>query len=137
MSDQEPRKESNMNDAWQEVGKQFQRLGESLAAAFQTSVKDENTRQNMKDLQDGLESAVQGIRGTVQKGVNELESRNFGEQARQTADSLINAGEQTVDEMRPRLLSALQQLNHELDRLIENMQPKAGEPPADKDKPQE
>lgn len=68
MSDQEPRKETNMNDAWQEVGKQFQRLGESLAAAFQTSMEDETTRQNMKDLQDGLESAVQGIRGTVQKG---------------------------------------------------------------------
>jgi len=137
MSDQESRKESNMNDAWQEVGKQFQRLGESLAAAFQTSVKDEPTRQNMKDLQDGLETAVQGIRGTVQKGVSELESRIFSEQARQAADSLINAGEQTVDEMRPRLLSALQQLNHELDRLIENMQSKPGEPPAGEDKPKE
>jgi len=137
MSDQEPRKESNMNDVWQEVGKQFQRLGESLAAAFQTSIKDEPTRQNMKDLQDGLESAVQDIRGTVQKGVSELESRNFGEQARQAADSLINAGEQTVDEMRPRLLSALQQLNHELNRLIESMQSKPSEPPAGEDKPKE
>lgn len=137
MSDQEPRKETNMNDAWQEVGKQFQRLGESLAAAFQTSMEDETTRQNMKDLQDGLESAVQGIRGTVQKGVNELESRKFGEQARQAADSLINAGEQTVDEMRPHLLSALQQLNRELDRLIENMQSKPGEPPVGEDKSKE
>jgi hypothetical protein len=137
MSDQDPRTESNMNDAWQEVGKQFQRLGESLAAAFQTSMKDEATRQNMKDLQDGLESAVQGIRGTVQKGVNELESRKFGEQARQAADSLINAGEQTVDEMRPHLLSALQQLNRELDRLIENMHSKPGGPAGEEDKTKE
>ncbi len=137
MSDQDSRKDSNMNDAWQEVGKQFQRLGESLAAAFQTSIKDEPTRQNMKDLQDGLETAVQGIHRTVQKGVSELESRNFSEQARQAADSLINAGEQTVDEMRPHLLSALQQLNRELDRLIENMQSKPGEPPVGEDKSKE
>lgn len=137
MSDQEPRKETNMNDAWQEVGKQFQRLGESLAAAFQTSMEDETTRQNMKDLQDGLESAVQGIRGTVQKGVNELESRKFGEQARQAADSLINAGEQTVDEMRPHLLSALQQLNRELDRLIESMNSKPENPTEAGEKPRE
>ena len=137
MSDQDSRKDSNMNDAWQEVGKQFQRLGESLAAAFQTSIKDEPTRQNMKDLQDGLETAVQGIHRTVQKGVSELESRNFSEQARQAADSLINAGEQTVDEMRPHLLSALQQLNRELDRLIENMQAKPSEPPVGEDKSKE
>lgn len=135
MSDQQPRKDSDMNDAWQEVGKQFQKLGESLAAAFQTTVNDESTRQSMKDLQDGLESAVQGIRGTVQKGVSELEQNNFGEQARQAADSLKNAGEQTVEEVRPHLLSALEQLNRELERWIQNMHGKPGESSGGEDKP--
>lgn len=135
MSDQEPRKDSDINEAWQEVGKQFQKLGESLTAAFQTTVNDDSTRQSMKDLQDGLESAVQGIRGTVQKGVSELEGRNFGEQARQAADSLKNAGEQTVEEVRPHLLSALEQLNHELERWIQNMHGKPGESSSGDDKP--
>lgn len=135
MSDQEPRKETDVNDAWQEVGRQFQRLGESLAAAFQTTMQDETTRQNMKDLQDGLENAVQGIRSTVKKGVSELEGQNFGEQARQTADSLINAGEQTVEEVKPHLLSALQQLNHELDQLIHSMQAKPSGPAGGEEKP--
>lgn len=135
MSDQEPRKETDVNNAWQEVGQQFQRLGESLAAAFQTTMQDETTRQNMKDLQDGLENAVQGIRSTVKKGVSELEGQNFGEQARQTADSLINAGEQTVEEVKPHLLSALQQLNHELDQLIHSMQAKPSGPAGEEEKP--
>ncbi len=130
MSDQEPRKETESNAAWQEVGRQFQRLGESLAAAFQTAVNDETSRKNMKDLQDGLERAVQGIRGTVQKGVSELESKNFGEQARQAADSLIDAGEQTVEEVKPHLLSALEQLNRELDRMVRSLQSKPGSPPS-------
>lgn len=131
MSDPQSRRQPDAGDAWQEVGKQFQRLGQSLATAFQTTVKDETTRQNMRELQDGLENAIQGIRSTVQKGASALEEQNFGEKARQTADSLIDAGEQTVEEVRPRLLSALQQLNRELDRLIHNMQSK----PSGEEKP--
>lgn len=131
MSDQGPHHESERKDAWQEVGRQFKVLGESLATAFQTTVDDESTRQSMKDLQDGLENAVQSIRGTVKKGVSELENQKIGEQARQAADSLINAGEQTVEEVRPHLLSALQQLNHELDQLIQGMQSKPPQPPTD------
>lgn len=137
MSDPDSRKDSDINDAWQEVGKQFQKLGESLAAAFQTTVNDDSTRASMRDLQDGLESAVQGIRTTVQKGVSELDARDFGGQARQAADSLKNAGEQTVEEVRPHLLSALEQLNRELDRLIQGMQGKPPEPPGEGAKPQE
>lgn len=134
MSDQGSIHESERKDAWQEVGRQFKVLGESLASAFQTTVKDESTRQSMKDLQDGLENAVQSIRGTVKKGVSELENQKIGEQARQAADSLINAGEQTVEEVRPHLLSALQQLNHELDQLIQGMQSKPPQPPKEEEK---
>jgi DNA anti-recombination protein RmuC len=134
MSDQESRKESELNNTWQEVGKQFQLLGEGLAAAFQTTIQDETTRRSMKDLQAGVEDAIQGIRSTVQKGVKELEDQNIGEQARQAADSLISAGEKTVEEVRPHLLSALQQLNHELDRLIQNIQATPPDSPGEQEK---
>lgn len=137
MSDPNSRKDNEFDASWEEVGRQFQKLGESLAAAFQTTVNDETTRASMKHLQDGLESAVQGIRSTVQKGVTELEARDFGAQARQAADSLKNAGEQTAEEVRPHLLSALEQLNRELDRLIQGMQGKPSEPPGEGGKPQE
>jgi hypothetical protein len=70
MSDSNSRKDNEFDASWQEVGRQFQKLGESLVAAFQTTVNDDTTRASMKHLQDGLESAVQGIRSTVQKGVS-------------------------------------------------------------------
>ncbi len=136
MSEQTPHGENEPKDAWQEVGRQFQQLGESLAAAFQTTLNDETTRQNLRDLQDGLENAVQGIRSTVQKGVGELKDQNIGEQARQAAETLKTAGEQTVDEVRPHLLSALQQLNRELDQFIATIQPKPDQPPKE-EKPKE
>jgi len=69
--------------------------------------------------------------------VSELDARDFGVQARQAADSLKNAGEQTVEEVRPHLLSALEQLNRELDRLIQGMQGTPSEPPGQGGKPQE
>lgn len=137
MRDQDSNKDSDTNDVWQEVGKQFQKLGESLAAAFQTTVNDESTRASMKDLQDGLESAVQGIRSTVQKGVSELEARDFGGQARQAADALKNAGEQTVEEVRPHLLSALEQLNRELDRWVQGIKSSPIQPPGEGKKVEE
>ena len=41
-------------DSWQEVGRQFQALGESLAAAIRVSVDNVETRQRMQGMQDGI-----------------------------------------------------------------------------------
>ena len=42
-----------------------------------------------------------------------------------------------MEEVRPHLLSALEQLNRELDRLIQGMQGTPSEPPGQGGKPQE
>ena len=38
------------SEAWQEVGKQFQTMGESLATAFRTAWNDEQNRKKVQEM---------------------------------------------------------------------------------------
>jgi hypothetical protein len=49
------------HDAWRQVGKQFQALGESLAAAFRAAWEDEENRQHVREMQAGLEKMVNEV----------------------------------------------------------------------------
>jgi len=51
-------------------------------------------------------------------------------EAEKAAESLRLAGEQTVQEVRPQLLSALHQVNAELQKMISRMEEKPPEKPA-------
>ena len=46
------------DEAWRQVGRQFQTLGESLAEAVRTAWKSEGTRRHVQNMQDGLEAAI-------------------------------------------------------------------------------
>jgi hypothetical protein len=48
-------------EGWQEVGRQFQALGESLAAAMRTAWEKEENRKRLEEMQTGLESMVSDV----------------------------------------------------------------------------
>ena len=50
--------EQTTNEAWSEVGKQFQSLGESLAKAFRTAWEDEENRQHQRTQQTAAAGAA-------------------------------------------------------------------------------
>ena len=53
--------QSKATDAWNEVGKQFQLLGDSLASAFNATVQDEKVQQELKTMQSELNTAGEEI----------------------------------------------------------------------------
>jgi NTP pyrophosphatase (non-canonical NTP hydrolase) len=105
-------------EAWHEVGKQFQALGENLAAAFRATWEDKETRQHLEEMRDGLEGMVQEISQAIKKGATSPEAQKAREEAKKAAESIRSAGEQTLHEARPHLLSALNQINDELQKMI-------------------
>jgi hypothetical protein len=106
------------DEAWREVGRQFQALGESLAEAFRTAWGSEETRQHVQNMQDGLKAMVDHVDQAVKETSASPEAEKIRGEAEKAAESLRAAGEQTWQEVQPHLLVALKQINAELQGMI-------------------
>jgi len=117
------------SEAWHEVGRQFQTLGESLAEAFRTTWESEETRQHVQNMQAELEEVAGQVDRMVKETGGSEEAQRLRGEAEKAAESLRAAGEQTWRDTRPHLLSALSQLNAELQKMIARLeQEEAPEP---------
>lgn len=108
-------------EAWDEVGRQFQALGASLAQAVRTAWNDEDNRRRVQEMQSGLESMVREVGDAINDTASSPEGQKFQENAKRATEDLVNAGEKTVQEVRPHLMNALEQLNSELTKLVDRM----------------
>jgi dsDNA-specific endonuclease/ATPase MutS2 len=122
--EQEATHQREPEDAWREVGRQFEALGESLSRAVRAAWESEETQQYVSSMQEGLEKMAGEIDRTVQEAGESEQAKRLRAEAQKTATSLRQAGEQTWQEARPQLLIALRKANAELRRLIENLEQK-------------
>lgn len=106
------------DEAWREVGRQFQALGESLAEAFRTAWESEETRRHVQNMQGGLEAMVNKVDQALKEAIASPRGERLRIEAEKAAESIQAAGEQTWHEVQPHLLSALNQINAELQKMI-------------------
>lgn len=125
--DRETSKEASKTSGgnWEEVGQQFQALGESLAAAFRTAWDNEENRQQMQRMKAGLEQMVNEVSQAIKDSAASSAGQQVRDEAKKVASTLRTAGEQTAQEVRPHLLSALRQIEEELQKLINRMEQQA------------
>ncbi len=120
--------------AWQEVGRQFQIFGETLAAAVRASWGNAEHRRRMQDMQGSIEGMVRDLDLAIQDAAHSPEVQQARDEAKRAAASLRDASEQTAQEVRPHLLAALKQVNAELQKLTSSMENDAArqQPPEEK-----
>jgi hypothetical protein len=111
-------------DSWQEVGKQFENLGNSLAHAIRAAWKNIETDPETQQIKSGLESMAREVGKAVDEGVKTPEAAQVKAEARKAASSLRSAGEQTVEEIRPELASVLREMNEGLQKMIDKLEKK-------------
>ncbi|MGQ9501502.1 MAG: hypothetical protein ACUVSF_11410 [Anaerolineae bacterium] len=109
-------------EAWSEVGKQFKELGQNIAAAFRIAWENEENRQYIKAVREGLESMIMEINDLLKHTAGIPETLRVREQAQKAAESARLAGQIAFEEARPYLLVALRQLDTELQKLIAQME---------------
>jgi hypothetical protein len=108
----------SIEDSWREVGKQFEVLGQGIAQAFRSAGSTEQAR----EMKTGLEAMVQDIGKAIRDAAESPEGQKVRAETNRTVESLRNAGEQTVREVRPQVISALKQLNDELMKLVNKIE---------------
>ncbi len=111
-------------DSWQEVGYQFQVMGQSLAQAMRAAWQNEETQRQLHEMRTGLESMVQEVGKAIQESANTVQGQKIKEDATKAAESFKTATVQTAQEVRPQIVTALKTLNEELSRLVERMEKK-------------
>ncbi|HOU13572.1 MAG TPA: hypothetical protein PKZ84_10690 [Anaerolineae bacterium] len=129
--------EDKAQNPWAEVGQQFARLGEGIAAAFTTAWKDEATQGFMHQMREGLEKMAGAVAGAVDNAAHSPEGQKFRQEAEKAVASAATAGKQTVENVRPQLLSALEQLNLKVRELLDRLHETAPQtPPAPTPEPE-
>ncbi len=121
--------EQTADDAWREVGRQFQALGDSLVTAFRTAWESKENRQHLQDMRDGLEAMIDKVDQAIKEASASPEAQNVRREVEKAAESTRVAGEQALQEARPHLLSALRQVNAELQKVISRLEQKASDDP--------
>jgi hypothetical protein len=109
------------SQAWQDVGKQFTAFGDSLAAAIQASWQDETTRQHLRELEAGLKSMATEVGKAIDETAASPEGQRVREEFEQAARSARDATRKAWEEARPQMLSALETLDGELHRVIDDL----------------
>ena len=122
MTEEQTSKERTPEEAWSEVGTQFEVLGESLARAFRAAWEGEETRRQVQSVQDGLEKMVSNVNRAVEDAGQSLQGIKLRAEAEKTAESLRTAGEQAWQDAQPHLLAALTSINAELKRAIDRLE---------------
>jgi len=111
----------NTEESWQEVGRQFETLGSSLAEALRVAWNNVESSSEGQQLKAGLESMLRDVGKAVEDSSKTPEAQKVKAEAKRAAESLRVAGEQTVEEARPQIASALRKVNEELQKLIDQM----------------
>ncbi len=116
--------EHTTEESWREVGRQFQALGESLATAFRTAWESEENSQHLESMKNGLESMVDRVSQAIQEASDSPDGQKVRSEVKKAAQSARAAGEKTMQDAQPHLLSALDRINTELQKVIIRMEGK-------------
>ena len=115
---------SGASASWEEVGREFEALGESLASAFRAAWEDETNRKRVEEMKAGLKSMVEEVGHAIEDTANTEHGKRIISEAERAAHSLHQAGKETMAEAQPKLVSALRQVNQELQKFIDRMEEK-------------
>jgi chromosome segregation ATPase len=131
MSTNSPDERTSTEETWREVGRQFQVLGQSLAAAFRASLESEEGRRHLKNVESGLKAMIAEVQAAIDEAAASPPAQTVRIRAEKAATTARFASEEALQEARPQILSALRQVNAELQRLIARLDER---PPADRAK---
>jgi len=116
--------QTEATEAWNEVGRQFKSLTESLVSAFNASVQDEKVQQQLNSMQAELDTAAARINQTAKEASESATSINVEAETKKMGKEAHTAGQDLVKDVQPYLLSVLRKMQSGVDRIINDIEQK-------------
>jgi hypothetical protein len=110
------------DESWQEVGKQFESLGATLAQALRSTWSRVESNSDAQQVKASLDVLLRDVGKAVEDAAASPDGQKVKAEVHRTAQSLRTAGEQTMEETRPQIISALKTINDELQKLIQKVE---------------
>lgn len=137
MTEEKPNSEQKKtDDAWENVGEQFRRLGESLAAAISATWESEDTQQYFEQVKVEVSAATRQISTAIKQAADSEEGQRVQAEVGKAAESVRGKSAEIYEEIRPELVTAFRTIRAEVDKIIHQMEQKEpvtrAEPPSSK-----
>ena len=113
-------------DAWQDVGKQFQKLGESLSSDSQRAWENEDNRRTLHNLSEGLKTLANDVGQALDDAAASDEGQRMRQEVEKAAKSASEVGAEACRDVRPHVVSVLNRASTELQKLIGNLEAESG-----------
>ena len=94
----------------------------SLAAALNATLQSKETRQHIEEMQVGVEAMVDEISQATKNAMASAEAQQVQSEVEKATQSAVSAGQETINAVRPQLLSAFRRVRAELDQIINRME---------------
>lgn len=125
---EEPKVEETIEDEpkiERTIADELARLGEQLAAAAKSAWENEDRKKLQAEITTGVQRFGQEISDAVNKAAESEQAKEFKTRATKIADDVQKTD--VIEEVRKGILVGLEAINRELGKLLERMEPKAGE----------
>jgi hypothetical protein len=109
-------------DAWRELGEQFEQLGRSLAAAIRNTLEADENRRRLESLRSGVEDMASEVSKAIEEASASPEGQQVLDSVERTAENAVVIGQKVFDEARPHIISAMRQVNAELEKFSRRME---------------
>lgn len=120
MTEQPP----NSKAAWEEVGRQFETLGKSIASAFGAAWQDPNNRAELEKIKVSVKKMADDLESAVGQAASSEKGQQIKADVEKAAQSIADGARETFEEVKPQVASALRQAGDELTKLVNRFEGK-------------
>jgi hypothetical protein len=116
----EPVVSDELTEAWREVGRQFQQLGNRLAITVRRSLVSRGSRERSTETLSNLRDDFRATADRIDHVIHEV-SEATEEDRTETLRATRRASEQSLEEARILTAATLRKLNRQLDHLVKRL----------------
>ena len=117
-----PTQPPNSKEAWEEVGKQFETLGKSIAECICAAWQDPNNRAELEKIKASIKQMADDVEKAVSQAASFGTGQKFKGEAEKAAQSLADSARETYEEVKPQVANALKQAGDELHKLVNKIE---------------
>ena len=112
---------SASEDQWNQVGGDFQKLGQSIATAITGLWNDDKNREQLTEIQSGLSNMAEQVTGAVNEAISSDTSQDVKTGVNKAVDEAKEAGGKIYSDSRPFVIGALKKMNESLQTIIDRL----------------
>ncbi len=120
MTEQPP----NSKAAWEEVGRQFETLGKSIADAFGAAWQDPNNRAELEKIKASVKKMADDLENAIGQAASSEKGQQIKADVEKAAQSIADGARETFEEVKPQVANALRQAGDELTKLVDRFEGK-------------